>query len=159
MSTIEIKKNTILENLSNIRNDLLQTIKNLPEDKQDLKVSSHDNSWTILDTIKHIYDSEDSMTKLMKVIQEGGEGVPENFDLNRWNRRIVEKMSEKSLDVLLDDLRESRERLKTFLEQLKEEDFNKKGRHGSKRILTIDQILDLIGSHEKSHLDKIKSSL
>ncbi|MHA2102933.1 MAG: DinB family protein [Candidatus Hodarchaeales archaeon] len=159
MSTLENKKEELNKKLSRIRNDFLELIGNLSIEEQNQRISPKEESWTILDTVKHLYEAEDGMTRLMTGILGGSEGVPQDFDLNRWNRRIVEKMTEKTLEMMLSGLKDSRQRLLDFLMTLEEPDFERKGRHGTLKVMTIEEILNLIGDHEKNHLDKIKDAL
>ncbi|MHA1984399.1 MAG: DinB family protein [Candidatus Hodarchaeales archaeon] len=156
MSALENKKEELKEKLERIRKEFLDLIGNLSIEKQNQRISPKEDSWTILDTIKHLYEAEDGMTRLMTGILGGSEGVPQDFDLNRWNRRIVEKMSEKTLGMMLSGLKDSRNRLLDLIAGLKETDLEKKGRHGTLKVMTIEEILNLIGDHEKNHLEKIK---
>ena len=159
MSSSEGKKEVLRKKLSDIRNDLLDTIKNLNAQDLNQRISSKNESWTIIDVLRHLFEAEKGMTTLMININKGSEGVPEDFDLNRYNKRSVQKLSEKSLDFLLNGFEENREKLFSLLSELSIEDLNKKGRHGTLLILTIEEIFNLIADHEKSHLEKIKVKL
>ena len=159
MSSSEGKKEVLRKKLSDIRNDLLDTIKNLNAQDLNQRISSKNESWTIIDVLRHLFEAEKGMTPLMININKGSEGVPEDFDLNRYNKRSVQKLSEKSLDFLLNGFEENREKLFSLLSELSIEDLNKKGRHGTLLILTIEEIFNLIADHEKSHLEKIKVKL
>jgi hypothetical protein len=57
------------------------------------------------------------------------------------------------------ELQLNRNDLFITIDNLKPEDWQKKGRHASLRILTIEEIITLIADHEKDHLKKIQHSL
>ena len=156
LNQLQIRKEDIKTKLASIRSELIKTIEKISSEDLNKKVSFREGSWNILEVIKHLYEAEKGMILLMKGILQGGEGVPEDFDLNRYNRRSVEKIQDKTIEILLSDFNESRNKLNTLITGLTEEDLNKKGRHGTLKILTIEEILNLIGDHERSHLDKIK---
>ncbi|OLS25353.1 MAG: hypothetical protein HeimC3_15670 [Candidatus Heimdallarchaeota archaeon LC_3] len=156
---LEEKKNQIREKLSYTRGELINTIKNLTVETLNKKNSNKDESWTIIEALRHLFEAERGMISLMMNINKGSEGVPEDFDLNRYNKRSVQKLAEKNLDLLLDGFKENRIRLFEFLTKISLTELAKKGRHGSLLILTIEQIFNLIGDHEQGHLNKIKSEI
>jgi len=95
----------------------------------------------------------------MQRIQEGGSGVPDDFDLSRWNARRVEKTQHKTPTDLINDMATNRNNLLQFIDTLEPDDWQKEGRHGSMRIMTIAQICHLIADHEQSHLTDIQNVL
>ncbi|MHA2365128.1 MAG: DinB family protein [Candidatus Hodarchaeales archaeon] len=152
-------KGQIRNKLDSTRIELNKTVKTLPENKQNLKISSHEESWTILEVIKHLKASEQGMLRLMQGIKGGGEGVPLNFDLNRYNKSQVNKLENKSLNDVIKDMETNRIDLREFLTNLNEEDFAKKGRHATMKILTTEETFNLIANHEMNHLEKIKEAI
>ena len=86
-------------------------------------------------------------------------GVPEDFDLDRYNKRQVQKLQELTKEDILTKLSESRANFVTFVENLTEKDLSKKGRHASLRVLSIEEILQLISSHETEHQNKLMNAL
>lgn len=155
--TKEILKKTLI----NQRSEIIDYLKSLSESQFGIKMNAENNeSWTVLEVVKHLYNAEDGMTKLIQGIKEGGKGVSDDFDLKRYNMHRVNKLKEiESFPELLSMLNKSRERLLLLLETLDEEDFAKKGRHAIGKILTIEQIFNLCWNHEKQHLEKCKSVL
>jgi hypothetical protein len=99
------------------------------------------------------------MTNLIENIRKGGEGVPADFDLHRWNNRNVNKAKEKSPQILFDELENNRLRLLELLDSLEEEDWNKQGRHGSLRMMSVEEILNLIADHESWHGNDIRQAI
>lgn len=155
-------KKYLRSKLSESRNSIYNTIENLSANQLEKKISSNKNAWSIIQVIRHLVSAEYGQTKLIDLILEGGEGipgVPENFDLDRYNKSQVSKLSIKSLAELLTELKKNRIYLLRVLERLNIEDFKKKGRHASLHILSIEEILHVIADHETGHLRKIQNAL
>ncbi|MFX1514036.1 MAG: DinB family protein [Promethearchaeota archaeon] len=157
--TIELKKYELNNKLKVVREEVIETIKNFSKNDLEKKVFSHKESWTIFEVIKHLNSSENGMIRLMQNILQGGEGVPEDFDLKRYNKRQVEKQVDISYEELLQNLEKNRKDLLQFMDTLEGEDFQKKGRHGSLKTMTIEEIINKIADHETDHLMKIKKIL
>ena len=155
----EEKKANIFQKLAGSRQALLTLLEDLDESQWDLVVYSEDAEWTVRDLFSHIMVSEKSMTRLVEVIQEGGEGASEDFDLKRWNARTVQKSSDKLPEDIRAEMIVNRGHLLELLDSMPDSDWEKKGRHGSLRIMTVEEILRLIADHECDHMNDISHVL
>lgn len=153
------KKTAIKEKLATTRTELRDTLDELSAEEWLTPVYSHASSWAIADILRHLTDSENSMTRLMIRIRDGGEGVPPDFDLARWNESRIAKARDKTPADLFADMARNREALFQFIDSLEPEDWDKEGRHGSMRVLSIEQICHLISDHESTHLNDIRQAL
>lgn len=153
------KKETIQTKLTQTRQALLDTIQNIADEQWTNVVFAEESTWSVLDLLRHVTDAERGMTRLMQLIQQGGEGVPADFDLARWNKRIVEKTQHMTRADLTEQMTQNRQNLLAFIETVQEEDWAKKGRHGSGRIMSIEEICHIIADHETAHLAHIKLAL
>jgi hypothetical protein len=142
----------IKEKLNETREELIDLAGELTDDQWNLAVFGEDSDWQVIDIVRHVADSERGMTNLMKQIKEGRDGVPPDFDIDRWNRRAVSKLQHKSPQELLEWMNENRMELFSFIDTLDEDDWDKKGRHASLRIMSIEEICHLIADHEHMHL-------
>ena len=122
-------------------------------------VYDEETQWTVADILRHLVDAERGMTDLMSQWQQGRNPVPADFDLARWNNRVIQKTAEKSPDDLLAELRENRIKLLSFIGTIQEDDWARQGRHASLRILTIEEVCHLIGDHEMSHLKVMQEAV
>lgn len=152
-------KRLVTKKLAKSRSDLLELVRDFDEETWGTAVYADDKSWTIVDLLRHLTDAERGMTRLMEIIRQGGEGVPPDFDLSRWNKRVVEKLADQTPDNLLQTMRTNREKLHQFVGSIENPDWAKKGRHGSGRILSIEQICHLIADHEASHIQDIRKAI
>ena len=153
------RKEAIKGKLTANRDALLATVGNLTEAQWSTQAYSEGSEWAVTDILRHVADSERGMTSLMIQIKGGGEGVPPDFDLTRWNQRVVNKLSDKGPQELLEGMVESRKALIGFIEALEDGDWEKKGRHASLKIMTIEEICHLIADHEALHLAGIRQAL
>lgn len=153
------RKEAIKAKLTAAREELLAALSGLTEDQWAARGYAEGSEWAVADVLRHVADSERGMTALMAQIKGGGEGVPADFDLGRWNRRVVEKLSDKSPQEVLAGMAANRAALLAFIDSLEEVDWHKKGRHASLRIMTIEEVCHLIADHERQHLAGIMEAL
>lgn len=145
------KKKEIQEKLARSRQELLETVSGWNEAQWATTLYSEGQVWSAVDVLRHLADAEWSMTRLMQRIQQGEEGVPEDFDLDRWNAGRVRKAQDKTPAELFAIMAQNRTHLLAFIDQLTAEDWAKAGRHGSMRIMSIEAILHQIADHEQFH--------
>lgn len=157
----DTKKEEIRDALSSARQGLLSLLGGLGEWQWAAPVFTHEeeDGWSVADVLRHLASAERGMTATMKHIREGGEGVPPDFDLNRWNARTVDRARDKVPAELLAEMEENRERLFQFIDSLAPEDWHKQGRHASLRIMSIEEIARLIADHERRHTADIRQAL
>ena len=151
----EETKGQIFEKLSGSRQALLATLDDLKLEQWEQTVYTEDANWTVKDLFGHLMDSERSMTRLVELIKEGGEGVPPDFDLNRWNARTIRKTTDLTTDEIRTQMIANRGRLLEMLYDMPDEDWKKKGRHGSLQVVSVEEILNQIADHENDHLRDI----
>jgi uncharacterized protein (TIGR03083 family) len=145
--------------LENNRQELLAVLANLSEGDWATAVYAEDSQWTVADLLRHLTDSEAGMITLMTRIRDGGEGVPEDFDLDRWNASRVKKAQAKTPADLMADLATNRANLLNLMDSLEEADWDKKGRHGSGRILSLAEICQVIAAHDRTHAQDIRTAV
>lgn len=152
-------KQAIKDELRTAREALYHAVTGLSDEQwQSRAYSEEGGEWRVLDILRHVVDSERGMTALMAQVQTGGAGVPDDFDLSRWNRRIVEKLQGKSLDDLMTAMAHNRVALFDFIDTLADEDWHKTGRHASGHVLSIEQVCRLIARHERGHTAEISAA-
>lgn len=153
------RKEAIKAKLAANREAFLATMSGLTDEQWGARAYSEGSEWRVVDILRHVADSERGMTALMAQIKSGGEGVPPDFDLARWNQRVVSKLGDKSPQELLTGMNESRQALFDFIDTLDADDWNKKGRHASLKIMTIEEVCHLIADHEALHLTGVREAL
>ena len=153
------RKEAIKEKLTVTRQELYDTLGGLTAEQWEAHGYSDGSEWRIVDILRHVADSEPGQTRLMIQIKGGGEGVPADFDLHRWNQRVVTKSAEKGPEELLAGMAQNRAALLDFIDSLDEADWDKRGRHASLQIMSIEEICHLIADHERGHVAGIRETL
>ncbi len=154
-----VQKEALLNKLAENRANLFSLLHSIPDDQWETAVFSEETVWTISDIVRHLEGAERSMITLMERIRDGGEGAPSDFDLARWNASRIKKAKEKTPQELMLSMVGNRENLYRFMAALNSEDWQKKGRHGSLRIMTIEEICHIIADHEATHAQDIRKAL
>jgi hypothetical protein len=95
----------------------------------------------------------------MQNIVAGKGGVPDDFDLNRYNDALNKKMENLNTEQIKTMWEENRKDLIDFLDDLKSTDFDKSGRHPVGRIFTIYEYFEIIVGHVLKHIEEIEKSL
>jgi uncharacterized damage-inducible protein DinB len=124
-------------------------------ERWDTQVYSDGAQWTVKQLAIHLMLSDKGQTRNIQSIAQGGEGVPADFDLQRYNKNSVEKRAEISVDEIRSALAASRAERDAWLDTLDDATLEKKGRHASMRILSIAEILDVMANHERTHAEDI----
>ena len=122
-------------------------------------IQDADQQWTARQILVHLVDSQKGMLGQMTRINQGQEAIPPDFDLNRWNKRTVEKNAERTKDELMAQLADEFVKLKAFVGTLSDADLDKRGRHSSLVIMSLEEIARLIATHEMEHVQSIVKKL
>jgi hypothetical protein len=155
----EAKKAEIRAKKIRIRQELMALLQGLSETEWETAVYADGADWKISDILRHLVNAERGMTTLITQFLQGNDPVPADFDRERYNQRIVQKSKEKSPAELMAELEENEAAFLETLTTITEADWNKKGRHASLHILTIEELCHLIPDHEQSHILDIQKAL
>jgi hypothetical protein len=147
-----LKKVEITAKLNEERAALLAFFEQLADADWKTAVYHEESNWTITDILRHLVDAERGMTGMISQWQQGKNPVPPDFDLARWNNRVIQKAAEKNPAELLAEFNKNRSNLLNLIDTLQPEDWAKQGRHGSLRIMSIEEVCHLIADHEQDHL-------
>lgn len=124
-----------------------------------MQVYSDGAQWNVHQLLIHLIVSTQGQTNQVKGIAEGREIIPADFDLERFNRRSVEKRAEMTADEARVNLRTAHEDLLTWLDTVDDTVLEKIGRHASLRVLSVEQILRVIANHDRGHANDIVTAL
>ncbi len=112
-------------------------------------------AWNARQLLTHLAISDNGQTNTVMALAEGHELIPPDFDLERYNKRSVEKRADLLPEQARQQLAETRAKLDAWLENLPESALSMKGRHGSLRTLTIAEFLRVMADHERGHAGDI----
>jgi hypothetical protein len=128
-------------------------------DRWDTPVYSDGAAWTVRQLAIHLMISDKGQTSTVMGIARGENPVPADFDLERYNRRSVEKRADASIEDVRASLAASFAEREQWLDTLDDAALDREGRHGSGRILSVAQILQVMADHERDHANDIAKVL
>ena len=154
------KKAELRQHLETSRQTLLDVISKIQGDAWAKPVQDSGERWTALQMVRHLQDAHQGLSKQLDRLREGQETVPQDFDLDRWNARVQSKTTEMTVEEALEALKASHERLLQTVDSLTEEDFQKTGWQPSlKKMLPLEVLIKVIGSHEANHAKDLENAL
>lgn len=153
------RKQALRKHLVATREALLQVIGQMQPADWDKPVQTVEGGWTVKQMLLHIATSEVGQIRTGQAIAAGQPTVPDDFDLNRYNNRQVEKNQGKQPPEILFGMAESRQKLLAFLDEVPEADLDKRGRHARGDVISLADLFQRVGEHETEHTAQIKAAL
>jgi hypothetical protein len=153
------RKQLIKDHLNHTREELLDVIGRLTPTDWEKPVQAEGAHWTVRQVVLHLATAETGQINTGKAIAAGQPTIPNDFDLNRYNNRQVEKNKDKQPPEILFSLAESRQKLFAFIDQVAEADLDKRGKHARGDVLSLEQLFYRIGEHEAEHAAIITAAL
>ncbi|MBI3967723.1 MAG: maleylpyruvate isomerase N-terminal domain-containing protein [Chloroflexi bacterium] len=115
--------------------------------------------WTVKDTLAHLLSGETGNLLVAKRVL-GGESAPvKDFDLHRYNQRQVEKLRDRGVEQLREDLKSARRETLTMLEGLTDEQLATRGRRTTGEETTLEAVFRQIARHMQTHADDIRIAI
>ena len=114
--------------------------------------------WTVRDVLAHFVAAESGITRLVEHILAGGDGAPEDFDLNAYNERKVNALRETTLEELFEQFSRYRQVSSSLVRGLSQEALEKIGRHPWLGIATLREIVKLMYRHNQIHQRDIRKA-
>ena len=115
--------------------------------------------WKARDVLAHLAVSEGGQLGQIERCLKGEAPVPDDFDLNRFNRRSVQKQADKSVAELLSTVAQGHAEVLRALEVVAEADLDRAGRHARGDTLTIEQFFHRITEHRRQHAEALARAL
>jgi len=128
-------------------------------DGWDTQVYTEGAGWTVRQLAIHLMISDKGQTSTAMAIARGEDPVPADFDLDRYNKRSVEKRADTGLDDVRACLAASFAEREAWLDTLDDAALEKRGRHCSGRILSVEEIMRVMADHERAHANDIAKVL
>jgi hypothetical protein len=153
------RKHILHDHLNHTREELLDVVGQMQPEDWDKPMQSVEGSWTVKQLLLHVATSESGQIKTAQAIAAGQPTVPDDFDLDRYNARQIEKNQAKQSPEILFGLAESRQKLLAFLEKVPDSALDASGKHGRGDVITLEQLFLRIGEHEEDHAGEIKQAL
>lgn len=131
----------------------------IPAVDWDIQVYSDGGQWRIRQILAHFVATEASLQKLVKNILDGGEGAPQDFDLNRFNESRVSRLEGTPPSELLASFYELRQQTVQLVAQIPPEDLLRTGRHPFLGVASLEEIIKLMYRHNQIHQRDIRKHI
>jgi DinB superfamily len=144
----------IKENLANGRARLNYVLDRVG-DRWETPVYAEGAAWNVLQLVTHLMITDKGHNNTVIGIAKGEEIIPADFDLQRYNKRSVEKRGVMTPEDVRAALATTYAERNVWLDSIDDATLDKKGRHGSMRILSIAEILHVVANHDRDHANDI----
>jgi uncharacterized damage-inducible protein DinB len=139
--------------------DYLNAVLDQVGDRWDTEVYSDGLQWSVGQLLNHLADADRGHNYQVMSIAAGKEAIPEDFDIERYNKGVTNKTAEQTPEQAREMLAANRVALDRWLADLEDAALDIEGRHASLRILSVAQILQVIADHERGHAEDIARRL
>ena len=152
---LEVHKQKLAESRAKL-NEALDRI----GDRGEQQIYSEGAQWTIRQLVIHLALADNGHNRMLDHYAQGKEFIPADYDIERYNKRSVEKQAEMTLQQARDALAQSRQELLSWFDNQPDDSFlDKTGRHANLQIMTLSQIIDVMCAHEIGHANDILALL
>src|SRR5258707_13196493 len=141
------RKTPILDHLDSSQQKINGVFSRLQPADWERQIQDEDQMWTVRQILAHMVNSQRGQTNLITQISAGQEGASADFDVNRWNKRMVEKSADKAPQELMKEFDAGHIALKQIIAGLNESDLDRRGRDGNLEVMSVEEIARLIGTH------------
>lgn len=154
------RKQSIREYMQTRNRDSWAVLRSISSSDLETVVYESDGSqWTIKDLLAHLADAEKGLVGQARRMSQGQPTVPEGFDLDRWNRGAVRRLSGRSLKDHLQQIEASFQDALQLLEELDREQLDWRGRHSSGSMMTLEEYFRRIVDHRLQHANDIRKAI
>jgi hypothetical protein len=123
----------------------------LPPDDLDRPVYMDEVRWTVRQVLAHFITIEKSMQWLFRNMLAGGPGSPQDFDIERFNRRQPAKLDGLSLEELIERFRAVRKETISIVAHMADSDFDRIGRHPFHGTGRLERFIRWADEHARFH--------
>jgi hypothetical protein len=131
----------------------------LGADQWQIEVYTEGETWTIRNVLSHFVTSERGLVKLFEKIRLGGSGSPDDFSIDRYNASQQEKAKEYSPAELLEQYKTVRANSVAWVQGLKDDEFELKGRHPFLGETVIREMVKMLYLHNQLHYRDVKKMI
>jgi uncharacterized damage-inducible protein DinB len=124
-----------------------------------IEIYTDDTVWTIRNILAHLMTSERAFIKLFENICQGGNGVSDDFVIDRYNARQQEKTKELGSRELLQRFKSVREDMVVWVSDIVDSDLEKTGHHPFLGQTTLREMIKMVYLHNQIHCRDIKKVL
>ena len=114
-------------------------------------VYTEGETWTVRNVLAHFVTAEKGFVNIFSSIRDGGLGVSEEFDIDRYNASQQKKTRDLTPEELLDQFKLTRAQMISFVGSLSEADLSRQGRHPYLGNTTLLEMIKMVYRHNQIH--------
>lgn len=138
---------------------MIEYFESLTDEQWKTEIYAENVIWTIRNLFAHLLTSEKAFVKLFENIRQGGEGVTNDFVIDRYNASQQEKTKVFRPLELLDQFKNTRESMIKWVSGIDENDLEKIGRHPYLGQTTFREMIKMVYLHDQIHYRDVKKVL
>jgi hypothetical protein len=131
----------------------------LKPDQWEQTVYTEGAQWDVRQILAHFIATERALRALVDAVITGGEGAPQDFNIDQFNESQVRLLDNETPNALQKVYREERRSTLSLLQALEPAQTRLRGRHPYFGIMTVEQLLKWMYQHAKVHLREIRRAL
>jgi hypothetical protein len=136
-----------------------QFMAGLTDHERGTEVYTEGATWTVREVLAHLMSAERAFLKLFAQVRDGGPGVAEDFEIDRYNASQQKKSQGLSWQDLLQTYTETREEMIRLVSGFSDEDLAKRGRHPFLGATTLREMIKMVYIHNQTHYRDIRRRL
>jgi hypothetical protein len=148
----------LLEGLATARANLFTAFDQVGE-RGDEQLYSDGAGWTVRQLATHLMITDRGVANVIRQIAEGGNPIPADYDVNRYNQRSVEKQPDVSIEQAKSAMTATREEFIAWLQALPDEKLDLVARHPLLFDAPLWRFIEIKAIHEQNHADDIQAHL
>lgn len=137
----------------------LEFFRGLQPEQWSVQVYSDGPAWKVHNLLAHFVEVEGSISRLIRAVADGGPGVRDDFDIDRWNAEHTGVMSQQDRYRLLAEFARRRAATVGMVRGFSDADLEKRGRHPALGTTEIKHMARLMYIHLLGHQRDIKRAL
>jgi uncharacterized protein (TIGR03083 family) len=154
---LNARKAAIARELAEAREGLLAAVRLVDEAAWEMPTANE--GWSVRDVLAHVASGETTIQALLRRMADGRGGVPDDFDLDRYNASQLRRRAEQTVPQLLAELDVARGQTLEALAAATAQALSQRGRHPRGMITTLEETFRIIARHDREHTQDIRAAI
>ena len=141
--------------------ELLVMLGSLQPEQMQSAVYAHGTAaeWTVHALLAHMANAAEGMLQIAQAVARGGNPVPEDWDVDRWNQSQVRKHAAEPAASLISRIQKAHVGWIEFVEVVSDLELERMGRHPIGRTLSVKQMVQTHALHQVQHIRELAAAL
>ena len=131
----------------------------LTPDQWRAEIYTEGEIWTVRNLLAHYVTAERGFLKIFASLSQGGPGVADDFEIDRYNASQQAKTRDLTPAELLEQFRAVRAQMIALVASFSEADLLKQGRHPFLGQTTLTEMIKMVYRHNQIHFRDVRKIL